>query len=108
MGAQKGAASKGAPPSSADDDEAPTERDPKPQPTTAGQDANCLYIVVPKGDGTNDQKLCTGSYYQISSKANGFPIFEHERGDRWLYNSCEDDYWYVGDEEERDDDFKTC
>jgi hypothetical protein len=84
----------------------------KPEPVMARNDAaDCpwgtLYLKVPKGDGTTDQQLCTGRYDVIPEKANGLPIWMHTRGDRWLYNSCEDNYWYVGDEEERDEGFKT-
>jgi hypothetical protein len=67
-----------------------------------------LYMFVPKGDGTKDQQLCTGRYDLISEKANNLPIWMHVRGDRWLFNSSEDNYWYVGDEEEKEDGFKTC
>merc|ERR1712087_454377 len=33
-------------------------------------------------------------------EANGYPIWEHVSQKRWLYFGF-DDYWYVGDEEER-------
>jgi len=66
-----------------------------------------LHILVPSGPGTtSDQQMCSGMYEMVRrTKVNRRPLWQHVRGDRWLYFGC-DDYWYVGDEEEKGLNFK--
>jgi len=60
-----------------------------------------LHIVMPSSKHmTEDQMVCHGKYKLMPRRqANGYPIWEHVSQKRWLYFG-NDDYWYVGDEEE--------
>jgi len=59
-----------------------------------------LQIVIPSKNMTEDQLVCAGKYKMMPRReANGYPIWEHVSRKRWLYYG-NDDFWYVGDEEE--------
>lgn len=61
-----------------------------------------VYIVLPRASYmTEDQMVCAGKYNLMPRReANGCPVWEHSSNKRWLYFG-NDDYWYVGDEEEK-------
>jgi len=65
-----------------------------------------IYIKVPGGSGTTeDQQRCTGKYdLEEPDGPKGCPLWAHSNGERWLYLG-DDDYWYVGDDEEQADNF---
>lgn len=60
-----------------------------------------LFIVLPNNNQmTKEQMVCAGKYDLMHRReANGMPIWQHDSRKRWLYYG-NDDYWYVGDEEE--------
>jgi len=64
-----------------------------------------LYINVPVGN--KEQKLCTGEYeLQEDVTANGLPVWKRKGGPaRWMYHSNRDQYWYVGDDDEKGQNF---
>jgi len=63
-----------------------------------------LYINVPSGN--KHQKECTGTYEMMSSTmVSGLPVWQKQGGVRYLYKSPQEDYWYVGDDDEKDKDF---
>lgn len=81
-------------------------------PGTATEDTDddappkVLHVLV-KDDRrfTQDQVRCSGRYSLMADvTANDAPVWINDRGDRFLFHGI-DEYWYVGDEEERDADF---
>mmetsp|Transcript_65674 Transcript_65674/g.182756 ORF Transcript_65674/g.182756 Transcript_65674/m.182756 type:complete len:794 (+) Transcript_65674:58-2439(+) len=69
-----------------------------------------LYIYVPASPfGCADQQACTGEYTLVEGQMpNGKPLWRHINGKRWLFRGADGSRgnWYVGDEEERDQNFK--
>jgi hypothetical protein len=75
-----------------------------------------LYIAVPNDIGASaDQMCCTGKYEIQSLTAAGLPVWMKVAGakaggkaeePRWLYHSEMDKMWYVGDDDERKQNFK--
>jgi hypothetical protein len=71
-----------------------------------------LYVNVPVGN--NEQKACTGTYERKEMVANGLPVWRIKPGQgkapaaRWLYNSQVDGFWYIGDDDEYNQDFNQC
>eukprot|EP00931_Biecheleriopsis_adriatica_P085988 TRINITY_DN60730_c0_g1_i1.p1 TRINITY_DN60730_c0_g1~~TRINITY_DN60730_c0_g1_i1.p1 ORF type:complete len:710 (+),score=149.41 TRINITY_DN60730_c0_g1_i1:50-2131(+) len=72
------------------------------------KDSSVLYVHVPPAPGgTPDQEKCTGKYELVAGTLpNGKPLWINDRGDRFLYFGI-DQHWYVGDEEEQDQNFNT-
>jgi len=67
---------------------------------------NTLYVNVLSSCCTDSQIACHGRYNKNGLQANGFPVWTHDNGDRFLYFG-NDGCWYVGDDEEKDSDFDT-
>lgn len=65
-----------------------------------------LYVNVPLG--TSEQKQCTGKYdIHASFTASGQPVWGKEGSPpRWIYLSDQDHYWYIGDDDEKNKDFR--
>lgn len=70
-----------------------------------------LYINVPQGFGcTEDQTKCTGKYTLCGAQAAGYPVWQRvnsgkQQPPRYLYRSVQDNFWYVGDDDEKEQSF---
>jgi len=64
-----------------------------------------LYINVPRG--SKFQQDCTGTYQIESDRVNGLPVWKKTGAGpkRWIYNAKIDEYWYVGDDDEKKKNF---
>jgi len=63
-----------------------------------------VYINVPNGN--KFQKDCTGTYQLESYRVNNLPVWRKTTGSkRWLYNAKADDFWYIGDDDEKQKNF---
>lgn len=82
------------------------KRTDEPEPETEDQKRVIYMFVPPAKDLTDDQERCTGKYFVLCDmSAQGQRIWRHESEERYLYLG-KDDYWYVGDDEEKEQGFE--
>eukprot|EP00933_Yihiella_yeosuensis_P056767 TRINITY_DN561_c0_g1_i1.p1 TRINITY_DN561_c0_g1~~TRINITY_DN561_c0_g1_i1.p1 ORF type:complete len:626 (-),score=142.40 TRINITY_DN561_c0_g1_i1:782-2659(-) len=71
-----------------------------------GGPQNRITVEFPS-NGTAAQLKCTGVYTESSMRSNGQAVWTNENEDRFLY-LANDGHWYIGDEEEMENDFEEC
>jgi len=96
-------------------DTPPAPVSPPPSPETgkgkgkSGDAPGVLYVNVPVG--TADQRHCTGMYELQTMVAHGLPVWRNKPAQakappRWIYHSELDNFWYIGDDDEMNKQFK--